>query len=514
MQLRGVRAILWLQWGWPRRIGMVANRQRIGSVDVRYSTLKLCVAIFVATLSAAVPPGLTSSTRAGAPLPTDRPLAHIAFIRAGDVYTLETATGIQTRLTDDGINSVPQWSADGSGLFFSKGQDGESRQTWRWRPDTGVEPVQSGLWSPGGDRIAFAQTDAGAQSTGAFGPPATVWVSINGQAQQITPAEANVRWWPLAWFPDNRTLALAREVLEPALTPPACSTCSGASTDATIWTAATDASPPSLSELSEVPNTMVADSAQWSPDGQFILVAAGPDIPCASCRAGGQPFYAVPASGGPAVQLGTALHDANGSGFWAASWAPDDSFVVMSTGIGRETYMRKQLVRFDPTTGAPIALTNDPDWADNEPAVSPDGSEIAFARGEAETLQGQLTGPPPPGITGNVNIEAIASRRIWLMQAGGSGPQQLTDAPGWIDEQPVWTPDGQWIIFVRWHPDGPDGPATAELWAVRPDGSDAQPLVTDLYIPMRYLTGVEAQFNDGFGFYGYLGWQNLFAVAP
>ena len=249
----------------------------------------------------------------------------------------------------------------------------------------------------------------------------------------------------------------------------------------------------------------VPDVARWSPDGRFLTIGVGPSIPC--CRADSLPFYAIPASGGPAVSLDLALPDTRDTQTWAVSWAPEASFVVLSTGLGsRETYVEKQLVRFDPATGSRINLSTDPSWADIEPAVSPDGSEIAFTRGAAETREGQVAGTPPPGISsGNGNIQAIASRRVWLMQADGTDARQLTGAPGWVDEQPAWTPDGQWIVFVRWRAGDSGSTATAELWAVRTDGSDAQRIVDDLDLP--------SMFNDSFGFYGRFDWQRLFAVA-
>jgi TolB protein len=36
--------------------------------------------------------------------------------------------------------------------------------------------------------------------------------------------------------------------------------------------------------------------------------------------------------------------------------------------------------------------------------------------------------------------------RIYVMAADGSGERAVTDA-GWVDQDPTWSPDGNWIAF-------------------------------------------------------------------
>jgi TolB protein len=188
------------------------------------------------------------------------------------------------------------------------------------------------------------------------------------------------------------------------------------------------------------------------------------------------------------VRLGTALSPDE-----AISWAPDGSFVVLSGPFGRAIYQNKQLVGVNPITGARRALSHDGRWADVEPAVSPDGKQIAFARGRSG-LSTRLT-----------PVQLIASRRLIVMDADGTHPHRLTAAPGWTDEAPVWSPDGQSLLFVRWRRHRQGQAAEATLWAVRADGTDAQRLA-QLDLPGGFL--------NGFGYYGAFGWRGLFAVAP
>jgi dipeptidyl aminopeptidase/acylaminoacyl peptidase len=82
---------------------------------------------------------------------------------------------------------------------------------------------------------------------------------------------------------------------------------------------------------------------------------------------------------------------------------------------------------------------------------SPDGQQIVF---EAEPNQG--------------------GRRIYVIDVDGSNLRWLTEGEDY-DSGPAWSPDGQWIAFVRW----------TDLWLVRPDGTDAHELLATGKLPSR-----------------------------
>jgi TolB protein len=82
---------------------------------------------------------------------------------------------------------------------------------------------------------------------------------------------------------------------------------------------------------------------------------------------------------------------------------------------------------------------------DGQPAWSPDGERIVFARG--------------------------ASGRLFVMSADGAGARRVTDDEA-DENEPAWSPDGRWIAYVRKTP----GTSIRELWLVRPDGSQRHPL--------------------------------------
>jgi len=446
-----------------------------------------------------VPPAAVPS-----PMPPGLALPRIAFVRRGNIV-IRALDGSATPITTDGANSEVQWSRDGTALFFIK-TAGTGRQTWRWRAETDAVAVPTGIWSPDGTTVAYQERVAADDPT-----TDTVWRERGGQRQPVSPTEPGVRWQPLAWSPDGQRLALARIRTTLVQMPRADGTgiVVPHAMETTLWMTVGDPAggqrvpldtPADVrdpitthgitADASEVPDVGV-----WSPDGKYLTIGVAPGDQCNSCRADGLTYYVLPVDGSAAHKLDGSLWDG------AAPWAANDARVVLSGPFGRETYRRKHLEAFDPATGAHIDLASSPAWADIQPAVSPDGTRIAFTRGQA--MQERLAPTPLP--TQPIPTQLIASRHIWVMGADGAAPQPIADAPGWTDEAPVWAPDSGIVLFVRWHNPTATDPATAALWAVRPDGSHAARVI-----------GLEPATitHGGFGSYGTFDWRGLVAVAP
>ena len=65
----------------------------------------------------------------------------------------------------------------------------------------------------------------------------------------------------------------------------------------------------------------------------------------------------------------------------------------------------------------PVKITND-DWPERHPSLSPDGTRIAYTKGE----------------------------QIWVIDIDGANAEQLTDVGG--NQHPVWSPNGERIAFT------------------------------------------------------------------
>jgi dipeptidyl aminopeptidase/acylaminoacyl peptidase len=115
-------------------------------------------------------------------------------------------------------------------------------------------------------------------------------------------------------------------------------------------------------------------------------------------------------------------------------------------------------------TGAPAAakgLTIDDMLAMRrvgEPAVSPDGKQLAFA-------------------VRDTDVDANRGRLdIWLAASDGSSVKQLTTHVE-NDQDPQWSADGAWIYFRS------SRSGSSQVWRIRPNGGEAEPvtrLATDV----------------------------------
>ncbi len=104
--------------------------------------------------------------------------------------------------------------------------------------------------------------------------------------------------------------------------------------------------------------------------------------------------------------------------------------------------------------GSPTRLT-DNDSHEFTLAWSPDGTQIAFA----------------------CKCSAVTeSVDVFVMDADGSNPVNLTNGAGSFNYVGGWSPDGTWITFLS------DRNGTHGLWKVRSDGSDAQMIFADVFI--------------------------------
>ena len=103
-----------------------------------------------------------------------------------------------------------------------------------------------------------------------------------------------------------------------------------------------------------------------------------------------------------------------------ASWFPDSTHLVATWVASPDEPV--SLWEISVLGGEPRKL-NDEGW---RPAVSPDGTQIAFLRG---SLKGE--------------------NEIWVMQADGTSPRMLRPSDGSYCGTPAWAPDLRHIVFAR-----------------------------------------------------------------
>ncbi|HET9476409.1 MAG TPA: LuxR C-terminal-related transcriptional regulator [Dehalococcoidia bacterium] len=411
--------------------------------------------------------GLPGSPTPGGAPPQTLPLGRVAFVRDGDLRLLDLDSGEERELVT-GVNAQrPKWSASGRWIAFEMGpEDATGRQL-------GIVPsepeeikvafpsrVLFWEWSPVEDRLAYV---------GAEGNSLWLFDPSNGENRQLLPADPNRG--DIAWSPDGRYLALERPE-KPARPEDVPSTPQRIQVYDTLTGGLSDA----FSTTDSVPRLH-----SWSPDGRWLLFWATGES--ASLGADGMPLLALPVDGGEPVPISDfALMYGS-----FAEWSREGYVVLHVDGGGRTVTVDKRIIveRAAPPFRREVSPADQ--YAMN-PSYGPDSIAIAYAGGPADA---QNAGSP--------SGEALKRRRIWYVLADGTGLRQLTDDSAYSDDRPLWSRDASNILFARLRASdvGEEGPAAAELWLMRSDGSGGRKVVD--------LGAV-----SWFGYYGYIDWSEYF----
>lgn len=314
--------------------------------------------------------------------------------------------------SDSGENVQPAWSPDGTRLAFHSARNGgiwviPSRGgVARQIVPTGSRPA----WSPDGGRIAFQSDEHLDASPVGFDAQSgsTIWIA---NADGSDPRPATRAGAPIgghaapAWSPDGRFLAFA--VFDGL-------------TDNGIW----------LVDVASGKHRRLAEGQslfepEFAPDGSALYVSGGVAVLLripfdASSGTVAGPLVGIPVPGVPGVR---------GVSLW-----PDGNRIAFA-GLSLTSQLWAQPLVAGAPRGAPVALTSDTGRRTSWPAMSPDGSRIAYT----SARHGEPT-------------------QIWVMSADGQNQMQLT-SNGAANDRPRWLPGGTRVAYFSMREDAPG------LWA-------------------------------------------------
>ena len=331
-----------------------------------------------------------------------------------DIFLTRVAGGGRVRVTDDDAReSRPRFSPDGDRLVFA-----------RRRPDVAdpeicvvatlggqisvvISNAGQPAWSPDGARIAFIRPAAA-------GAPFALGTAAAGGGDErllvlgdgVYPSIRNP-----TWSPDGESIVFVRGT-------------GGVAGE--LWLV--PAAGGSARKISSDPAAVFVDEPEFSHDGRLIVHTSN--------RGGATNIWALPVDGGAPVRLTT------GPG-------PDESPTVDRAGRVAFTNSQWRSELFARELGGAqirsLARHAHFLWA---PAISPDGREVAFSRGEVD-----------------------GAWHIWIVAADGGAARQLTfGARGEVYAR--WTPDGRFVTYQDWA-------APRRVWRVPRDGGPSVALTPD-----------------------------------
>jgi tricorn protease len=383
--------------------------------------------------------------------------SEIAFVSAGDIWTVPAAGGDAHLLVSNAADeTTPLYSPDGKRLAFLSNRDGDydiyvltlgtgdvRRLTW------GDNSEELDAWSADGRWIYFAD---GRQDPG--GQPDVWRVSAEGGTPMPVLADRYAPEFDAAPSPDGKTIAIA------AVGRMAQSQWwrkgHAHIDEAEIWLA-TPGDPPTYKRFSTGASKNIWP--MWSADGRNVLYM--------SDRSGAENLWSQPTSGGEATAL-TSFQDGR---LLFPRISADGGTVVFERDFG---VWRMRLPEGQPARVS-ITLRGAPEVAGvdhlslstglGDLALSPDGKKVAFvAHGEVFATSAK-DGGPAERVTHSVAPEtdlswAPDSRRLayvslrsgtpklWMYDFVSRKETELTTGDG-QDVTPRFSPDGTKIAYVH-----------------------------------------------------------------
>ena len=353
----------------------------------------------------------------------------------GNICVMNEDGSGRVQLTDEqGDDSDPAWSPDGSKVAFSSRREGGIDIYIVNADGSGLKRVTDGqfadfgpTWSPDGSRIAYtSQRNSGHEIV--------VMNADGSNPTQIT--DRPEREWGPTWSPNGNQIAY---------------TATG-DVRSGIYVMNTDGTGRTLLYATN----RDARSPAWSPDGKTIAFAS-------EIRHGwnnNHELFMINIDGSGLTRLTYRSLDES-----SPSWSPDGKMLTFGS---RESGNFEIYVMVDLETHNQRLTDNT--YADIAPAWSPDGTRIAFVS------------------------DRDGDDEVYIMNADGTGVAQLTDNDR-ADYGPVWSPDGSRIAYLSSPPGSAIG--HYDIFLVNVDGSDLVLLASKISIATSRLNSAPSWSPDG-----------------
>jgi eukaryotic-like serine/threonine-protein kinase len=358
-----------------------------------------------------------------------------------DVYvTLVGSSDVRRLTSDPGEDARPAWSSDGRQIaFVRQGPDdstihlvsplgGAERRLGDFRGAESLDWSPDGQWLAAGNsgRLSFGWLSLFPRP-GGRGPRGIHLVSVDGgAARPVIVSQANRVESKPAFSPDGRRLAYA--------------SCAASDTnmvgtrdcDVALVDLDTSRATAQRPRLLTTQRSDFISSVAWTRDGSAIIYDA-------SLQTFPSSLWRVTIDGNRAPER---IEDAVEFDIAPALARSRDRLAFTRMSVDTDIY------RFQ--AGGPGQLVAGSSFVDFDARLSPDGRRLVFASERGKRMD------------------------IWIADADGSNPQQLTHGPGTSQGSPSWSPDGRRLVF-----DAQGKDSRNHLWMIDADGGTPRQLTAD-----------------------------------